>query len=473
MKSHLLWLAWLLLLVTAMPVFSQKYEYQLRIDNPEEMKLVYFGRWYGEQAFIIDSTEVNAVDKKTAVFTGEKPLPAGQYFFTNNLSTTTLDFIINGEHKIQFSTPSATAWADSFQVVKSKENAPYFLWKTFKKEKESRISSAYTMLEMLQRATKDRKVLEEKSREIRALRESIDSFSRLQKVKYPDLLFAKIVSAETPPVFPAAISPVNKDGQVNPAYMQYFRNHFWDGYDFSDERLLNAPVLPRRADDFMQLQLPDLDSVKTQMGIALKKASVNKKSYQMLLQLLFERVDKPSYGGNETILVHLFDNYYPSATAAGIDTATWMRMEFKANGYRSTLPGQQAPPIVLQGTSGNLLSLYDFKAKYTLLYFFNPLCSHCVESTPEVYRITLPFAEKGIKVFAVSTETTPEIWKNYVKTNIPGWTCVADYTNPSPLEKIYATHSLPNVLLLDEQKKVVIRRLPIKEIPNVLRVVGK
>jgi hypothetical protein len=472
MKLYPFFGAWLLLLATAMPAFSQKYDYQLQVKAVGTINKIYFGYWYGGQALLLDSTQIEQ-SKNTVSFTGSRNLPAGQYFFASNLSTATLDFIINGENNLQFTTYSATAWADSFFVEKSKENTPYFLWKSIKNERELRISTARNMLEMIKKATKDRSVLEEKSRELRRLREEIDSFSRQQKVKYPDLLFAKIIAAETPPAIPAFISPIGKDGQINPAYLQFFRSHFWDGYDFSDERMLYTPVLARKTDDWMQLQPANIDSVKVQLDIALKKATINKKSAQLLLRLLFERLDKPSFGGNETIVVHMFDRYYPSATAAGIDTATWMRMEYKVNAYRPTLPGAMAPPIVLQDTAGNYISLYDFKAKYTLLYFFNPLCSHCIESTPGIYQLTLPYAAKGIKVFAVSTETSPDIWKNYVKTNISEWTCVAEFIQNSPLEKTYATSTLPNLLLLNEDKKVVIRRLPLEELPNVLKMIGK
>jgi thiol-disulfide isomerase/thioredoxin len=119
-----------------------------------------------------------------------------------------------------------------------------------------------------------------------------------------------------------------------------------------------------------------------------------------------------------------------------------------------------------------MLSLYDFKAKYTLLYFFNPLCSHCMELTPEVYKMTMPYAAKGIRVLAVSTETQPDTWKDYIRKNVPAWTCVADFAEQSPLEKTYATNILPNLLLLDENKKIVIRRLPVQELPNVLKMIG-
>jgi peroxiredoxin len=272
---------------------------------------------------------------------------------------------------------------------------------------------------------------------------------------------------------PVTIETLLADGSLNPKYMQYFRDHFWDNYDFTDIRLLRSPALARKTDDWMQIQGAVLDSVKSSLSFAIKKASINQESKNKLLQLMLERFDKPSYGGNETMLVYLFDQFMPTAKSAGIDTAAWMRIEYKANSFRGTLPGRIAPEIKLKDTTGTEVSLYNFKAKYTLLYFFSPLCAHCKEATPNIYAQTLPYADKGIRVFAVTTDGRFDYWKNYVATNIPKWTCVADENEPSTVEKMYATYSLPNLLILDEEKKILVRRLPLSDLPKVLEGLSK
>ena len=135
MKSYRFLGAWLLLMAAAMPAFGQKYDYQLRVNDVGAIKKIYLGYWYGGKALLLDSAQIDQV-KNTAQFAGNKSLPAGQYFFANDLSTATLDFIINGENNLEFSTTSGYAWADSFFVAKSKENTPYFFWKNAKKERE-------------------------------------------------------------------------------------------------------------------------------------------------------------------------------------------------------------------------------------------------------------------------------------------------------------------------------------------------
>lgn len=450
---------------------AQSYQYSCTIKDVKKPEMVYFGYWYTGAPYFLDSVKVDSV-QPVAQFKGKKNLETGLYFFYHNGQKTLLEFIVNNEFDLRFTT-SMLALADSFSVEKSVENEPYFYWRTFKRSRETRIETARSMLDMLRKATRDREVLEEQAKTIRTLRAEIDANTRKQLTKYPNLFFPKLVNSELPATVPATIETLLADGSLNPEYMQYFRDHFWDNYDFTDTRLLRSPALARKTDDWMQIQGAVLDSVKSSLSFAIKKASVQQESKNKLLQLMLERFDKPSYGGNETMLVYLFDQFMPTAKSAGIDTAAWMRMEYKANSYRGTLPGRIAPEIKLKDTTGAEISLYNFKAKYTLLYFFSPLCAHCKEATPGIYAMTLPYADKGIRVFAVTTDGRFDYWKNYVATNTPQWTCVADENEPSTVEKMYATHNLPNLLILDNEKKILVRRLPLSDLPKILEGLSK
>jgi thiol-disulfide isomerase/thioredoxin len=446
------------------------YAFHLK-DAPAQPVMVHFGYWYTSTPYIIDSAMVDSL-KPQVRFLGKKNLDPGLYFFNIKGMALPLEFVVNNEPEMAFSTYAA-APLDSFKVAQSIENEPYFYWRTYKRTREQRIANIRGTLELLQRATRDRAVLQEQANKIRDTRDEIDNNTRKQPIKYPNLLFSKIVNAELPAQMPPTIEPVLSDGSTNPEFMQYFRDHFWDGYDFTDARLLRTPTLARKCDDWLQIQPNAIDSVKAALDRAMTKAGVLQDTRMALAKLLMERFDKPSYGGNETMLTYLFDKHMPTAKSVGIDTATWMRVQYKADTYRPTLPGQLAPNIQLPDTLGNVISLHEFNARYTLLYFFSPLCAHCQAATPKVYEQTLPYASKGIKVFAVTTDGKMDYWKNYISTTVPQWTCVADPTDPSPIEKRYGTSGLPNILLLDENKKVLVRRLPIEEIPNLLRNLGE
>ena len=454
------------------PKEALSYEYQLEVKQLTEPTQVRWGYWLKGKAYVIDSTLIQQ-PQSTARFSGKINLPAGLYFFQVGSTAEVLDFIINEEYQLTFST-YYSALQDSFKVVKSIENGPYLDWKRQKKANEIKVNLLKTSLQTLQKTTRDPAALDKQAKEIRRLREEFDTYSRQLPQQFPNALFAALIKADLPPAIPSTIPPVFPDGKVNPAYMHYFRAHLWENIDFNDSRLLRSPVLARRADDWMQLQPSQLDSVKANLDASLKN-TIGKPAFRnALLQLFMERFDQPSYGGNETMLVYLFDQYFPNASSVELDTAAWLRLQFKANSYRPTLPGRIAPNIELPDTSGSIIPLYSKQATYTLLYFFHPQCTQCQLTTPEVYEQTKPYLNKGLQVYAVTTDVKSlDDWKQYANSKLPGWTCVFDTSKNSNIEKMYATQALPNLVLLDEQKKILVRRLPASDLAKVLASILK
>jgi thiol-disulfide isomerase/thioredoxin len=453
-------------LFTATFVVAQEYRYSLTVNGLTQPTSVYFGYWYGQNAYVIDSFRVEP-DHPKAAFTGQRQWPTGLYFWGFSGYPNTVNFVIHDEQDMSFST-HIQAPKDSIVVQRSRENEPYFRWLQYERESLINIQLAEEAFALIRRATNDRTVWMEQMGRIRGLSAKYDSVARVQIVSYPDLFYPKMVLAERSVALPQDIAPRQPDGSANPIFQHYIQSHFWDNFDFSDERMIQTPVLPKKMDQWIKIQPGELDSVQRNLQQLMQKASVNDNLRQLVIELLIERFDQPSVGGNETMLVYLFDQYGRTATQMGIDTTDWMRLEYKVNAYRATLPGQTAPDFTLFNEKDSLVTLSEITAKHILLYFFSPLCTHCQALTPKVYESSLPYLNKGLKVIAVTTDHRKDVWTNYVIQNLQGWTCLMDMMEPSLVEQKYATHNLPNLLLLDENKRILARRLPAEQLPAVL-----
>jgi thiol-disulfide isomerase/thioredoxin len=147
-----------------------------------------------------------------------------------------------------------------------------------------------------------------------------------------------------------------------------------------------------------------------------------------------------------------------------------MRLQYKAELFRPNLIGQRAPEFSLPDLNDQPVALKNFKAKYTLLYFYSPLCTRCREVTPDVHALTKNYLAKGLRVLAVTTDCPDKnYWKTYVRQNLGDWTCVLELgKEPSELERLYATAQLPNVYFLDENKKIVLKRVPVERLQDFL-----
>lgn len=76
---------------------------------------------------------------------------------------------------------------------------------------------------------------------------------------------------------------------------------------------------------------------------------------------------------------------------------------------------------------------------------------------------------KGLKGFAVCTDDKKAYWKAYLKENKLPWTCVMDTDEDLTVETQYAPNSLPNVFILDKDKKILANRVEFEELEAALQ----
>ena len=58
------------------------------------------------------------------------------------------------------------------------------------------------------------------------------------------------------------------------------------------------------------------------------------------------------------------------------------RPEKRVERLRPNLIGKKAAEMVMNSFAGHYVSLYDVKADFTIVYFWEPDCGHCKEATP-------------------------------------------------------------------------------------------
>ena len=132
--------------------------------------------------------------------------------------------------------------------------------------------------------------------------------------------------------------------------------------------------------------------------------------------------------------------------------------------------------------------MYDINSNYTLLVFYAPDCGHCKKVIPKVKELVDSLTSKpvlfsqhkqiDISVYAVQTEFDKEAWKKLILDfNLENWINVCDIqTDPdgnpaasSNWRDEYDIYSTPVIYLLDEDKKILAKRIDYKQISKVIR----
>ena len=453
---------------------SSIYNISITVKGLKSLKAV-LGSHYGDQKFVVDSTDVDTLTGFFSFKTHRK-LAEGMYFVAvteGSAKGILFDIILAGDHDFSIET-NVNAPIDSANVSKSVENTQFFNYQKRVKQMQTELAEMRSTLQLLQRATKDRAVLAEQEQKMMEKAQELDVFIAEQILKYRDSYTTKLLKLLRNPTVPSDLKPYSNDKKPNPNYVFWYRQHYFDGMDFSDERLLRSPYYVARLNQFLgKIVVPLPDSMKTYLDMLLEKArSKNGAVYQYTLRwltnLFDSNIEKPY---SDTYLVHLVEKYQ-HAPDAGTDKATLERLDYKVAAFKPNLIGNAAPPFSLPDTEGSLKSISDVKSDYTLLVFYSALCSHCRETMPKIQQALQMTDSTRISFFTVCTDGLTDAWKAFLtEMKMGNWTNVLDAKTDSDIQKKYATWNLPTLYLLNKNKEIVAKRLKSEDLPEIVKAI--
>ena len=245
----------------------------------------------------------------------------------------------------------------------------------------------------------------------------------------------------------------------------YNKDHFFDNIDLTDERLLRTPILYARLEAFFTnvvIQAPD--SINKEIDKLIKKCISNYNMFQFVAVYLFNHFRESEIMGHDAVVVKLADDIYLSGKAS------WVSQEFKndlkkqIDLIRPNLIGKKAENLVMDSYKGIFVSLYDVEKDFTVLYFWEPDCGHCKESTPKLKALYDKPRDYSLEVFAVCTTSDKAKWTKYIEDNKLIWTNGWDPARSSHFDFYYNVQSTPLVYILDKNKKIIAKKLAVEEI---------
>jgi peroxiredoxin len=172
--------------------------------------------------------------------------------------------------------------------------------------------------------------------------------------------------------------------------------------------------------------------------------------------------------GMDAVFVGLVEDYYKSGQAFWADSVLTFKITDRARVLKPLLLGKKAPNVVLADTSGNMQSLWNVNAKYTVLCFWDPDCSHCKKVVPKLKEWYAANKNKGIEVFAACTETEEQKWKKFIRDNQLDWINVADIQLRNHFRSVYDISSTPVIYMLDKNKVIFAKKMGVEQMSEIL-----
>ena len=425
--------------------------------RPEAFTLVHY---FGASQYITKDTAV-ADGNGTLVFSGDKSLPQGLYMLLLPNKRRLMELVIGNEQYFTFSTDTSSI-VGNMQIEGSPDSERFYKY-------QKQLLGYSNEIGFLQTQQKFRQDLMTQTK-INGVRRQIRDYYQQFVKENNNTLTGKILAASAEIQLPTP--PKRPDGRPDSAWLfRYYKAHFWDNFDFSEERLVRTPALQRKLDRYIQeLTFQDPDSLIQSADFVIDKAlkGGNKELQAYCIWYLTNQAENPNTLGGDAVFVHLSEKYYLGGIMPITDSSTVQNIRTKVNTLKPLLVGKTMPALALTDTLGNLRSLADLKSKYNIVFFYDPDCGHCREATP----ILKAFYEKNkdkVQVYGASIARSPDQWKKYIRDfGVGDWIHGYDYSFRIDFRKDFDVINAPMIYVLDQDKKIIARRLPVEQLESFM-----
>ena len=380
------------------------YEIKIKISGLPDTTF-FLANFYAKNQYYKDTARS---DKKgLVVFSGDKELEQGMYSLVLG-NQKIFDFFVI-EQFMTFETDTVNTV--SKMVIKgSRDNELFYQYINYLQSKEKQVAPLQKIRKEGSDEEKEiaKKQLEEIDAEVLAYQKS---FYENNKDYFVPRFMNAMREIEVPD------PPKDSAGNIIDSLFQYnyFRAHYFDQIDFSDERYLRTPVYHQKLSAFIQkytYQIPD--SLYKAIDFVVAKSKANEELHRYTVSWITNTYEKSKIMGMDAIFVHMAENYYLTGEVDWIDSAQLTKIRERYVKTKPLLIGKIAPNIVLADTAQKeWYNLHKIDATYTLVYIWSPTCGHCKKITPKMHDLYLKFKEYGFEVYAASTEYENKEWKGY------------------------------------------------------------
>ena len=449
--------------------------------KPYQNAKIYLGTNYGNSRVLADSTLLN--EKSEGVFESKNKLTPGIYFVVSPKYAILFDFLIDDAQ--HFKIIADTLHLTDVVITGSKENE---VFKEYSKsmntigsqlnELENKFKAASTKADSTsitdQYNVKKKELAEKRQGIIKNQPKSMTAFF-LNVMQRPDAPAIPVVNGKADSLYP----------------FYYMKNHFWDEVVFNDDRLVRTPFFEQKLDEYFKNYISrEPDSIIEEVQYMLTVAKTGKEIFPFLLFKFTNKYISPEFMGQDKVFLHIYQNFFAKGDTVLLNEASRRSITDRAYSMMANQLGLAAPALVLNDIQDKKISLYDMKAPYTFVAFWDPTCSHCKVEIPRVdsfYKAIWKNYQINVLSVNINYKEVPA-WKTFIKEHhLEGWTNAyqteADLNKeikegrPTTIRQLYDVFKTPTFYLLDSAKRIIAKNLSIEQfndfIVNTAKKVNK
>ncbi|SDL55331.1 redoxin domain-containing protein [Siphonobacter aquaeclarae] len=416
------------------------------------------------QFFVQDTAKADA--QGTIIFEGKKKLDEGLYVISI-AQWRLFDVVVDADQHFELVTDVESVRDGNpprrMKVTGSKENELFY---SFNQQMQNRFDQAKALSEE-QKAHPD----PAKAEKLKALQKEMGEFRKQFIKTNTGSLTAKFFQAAAEPEIPPA--PLLPNGRPDSTFsFRYYKQHYLDGLDLTDDRLLRTPFIQQKLDYYFEnlvYQVPDSLTKEADRWMAKAKGRDMRRFIAYRITSTYEQ---SKLVGVEGMFVHMGEKYYLGEPALW-DTSTVSNFRQRIAVMKPLLVGKVIPNMYQTDTTGKELTLHDLPATYTVLLIYSDDCGHCRDAMPHIKTFYQKYKSRGVRIFATDLRRSKEDWLKFIREfGIQEFTNGIDIHKDANGKTVYYTdylktfdaQSTPTIYILDKDKKIVARKIPAEEL---------
>ncbi len=467
MKLKLLILGLFILLIKPCnTVHAQKgYKIDVTIHGIQDTSLI-LGYYFNNKMLVNDTIQLDS--KGSGSFTGEEALKGGVYIIYIS-DKSFFDFIVDDEQHFSMEADNDNP-VKTLKVKGNNQEKAFNSYQKFINSQQVKATSLQNSLKNNSETYPDSVDIWKK--ELSSINDEVNSYWDDIIQNHKNTFLSSFINAmkevEIPDMNPEKNLP---DSVVRWKNYEYYKMHYFDNIDMTDDRMLRTPFFTKKLETFFTktiFQVPDSVIQESNRVIAMAKG--NKEMEKYLIQFTFNMANESKIMGMDAAVVALGEKYYLSGYADWVDDEFITKLQERVDKMKPNLLGNTAPDLKLVSPNNEYYRLSEIYAPYTIVVFWEPDCGHCKKEIPILKKdVWDKYQKYGIKIFAVYTQHEKKPWTDFIEEKqLEEWYNVFDPYNQSNFRNLYDIYSTPVVYILDKDKKIVAKRIGVEQIPDFL-----
>ncbi|MEI6411059.1 MAG: redoxin domain-containing protein [Bacteroidota bacterium] len=449
--------------------FGQKgHNIRVKLDNYTEKDLV-LGFHYGEKQYVKDTVQADA--DGYFVFKADTLLPSGVYLLVLKPDNSFIQIMVPSDDQSFTISTDAKDSVNKMKVKGSDDNSLFYEYLQYLAKLRPEADTLKAQLSRKKSIVADSTRI---SNQLADMDKQVKKYQQDLLSKHPGTMTYKIVKAAIEPE-PPEFKGTEKEVQTKKYY--WYRAHYFDNVDVTDPSLLRSPVLHPKIDQYITKVTPQHpDSINLALDYVLNKMKDSKELYRYYLIHFLNYYAKSNIVGFDACYVHIAKTYYCTGQAGWTKKEDLEKICDNANRLEPILIGKIAPNITVKNNHDQPLTLWDVDADYTVLFFWDPECSHCKKAAPFMVDFAKNFKDRGVKVFAVCTavgDKAPECWKGVEEKGFTDFLFLNSFDPylQSRFKQLYDIRTTPQIFILDRKHEILMKRIGAEELGKVMEQV--